>query len=178
MLDNLDSNECFICGIDKYHTQMVDSVAMDICWPCQNEIEAGIQMTVFKECRIEIAHRIWGHKTCGEIHGHSVKIVIGIRGFMDLRTGMVIDFNSIKLVLQKEIIKKFDHTCLNDILPIPTAEYLAFYIFKQLKFRNFDVVLVRIHETENNYVEYDGNTTFIDDDNVYGERRLWEIRNV
>ena len=69
---------------------------------------------------------------------------------------MVMDFKYIKKIIKKEIIKKFDHTLLNDILPIPTAEYLAYYIFKQLKFRNLNVALIRVHETKNNYVEYRG----------------------
>lgn len=154
------NSECFICGSDEYHTQMIDYgngiTSLDICWPCQNEIESGVGMTVYKKCTIEIAHKLEGHVTCGAVHGHSVDIVVGIKGYLDLKTGMVMDFKSIKQIIQKEIINKFDHTLLNDILPIPTAEYLAYYIFKQLKFRNFNVALIRVHETKDNYVEYDG----------------------
>ena len=166
--------QCFMCGSSEYHTQMiVDSgLGLNICWPCQNEIDAGINMTVFKECTVEIAHKIPGHQTCGTMHGHSTKIIIGVRGPMNLTTGMVIDFKSLKTILQKEIISRFDHSCLNDVLPIPTAEYLALFIFKQLNWRGLDVVLVRVHETENNYVEYDGNTTFdAEEDGFCGERK-------
>ena len=167
--------QCFMCGSSEFHTQMIDAggpLSLDICWPCQNEIDAGIQMTVFKECKVEIAHKIEGHATCGAMHGHSTKIVIGVRGFMNLKTGMVIDFKSLKVILQKEIINRFDHSCLNDVLPIPTAEYLSLFIFKQLKWRGLDVVLVRVHETENNYVEYDGDTTFDDEEDGFcGERQ-------
>jgi 6-pyruvoyltetrahydropterin/6-carboxytetrahydropterin synthase len=153
-------DQCFICGNDEYHTQMIDGggpISLNLCWPCQNKIDAGIEMTVFKKVRIEMAHCIYGHQTCGKIHGHSVDIVIGVKGFMDLNTGMVIDFKTLKYIIEDEVVKPFDHAYLNDTLPIPTAEYFAFYLYEKLtKTRNLDVVLVRIHETENNYVEYTG----------------------
>jgi 6-pyruvoyltetrahydropterin/6-carboxytetrahydropterin synthase len=150
-------DECYICGSDEYHTRVVDwPIRLNICWNCEEEINVNTEMTVYKKCRIEIAHRIDGHETCGKVHGHSIDIVVGIRGGMGLLSGMVIDFKTIKHYIQKEVIDRFDHTFLNDTLPIPTAEYLAFYIFKKLQSRSLNVVMVRVHETENNYVEYKG----------------------
>lgn len=153
--------ECFICGIDDLHSEFVTEYnenSFNMCVDCQEEIVLEAQMVVHKKCTIEIAHMLEGHLTCGTMHGHSVDIVLGIRGCMDLKTGMVIDFKSLKRITQKEIVDRFDHTCLNDVLPIPTAEYLAFYIFKRIASRGFDVAVVRVHETKNNYVEYRGPT--------------------
>lgn len=150
-------DECFLCGSDRYNTLMISSPnAIKICWECEDELNEGVEMIVYKKCRIEIAHRIYGHRTCGNIHGHSIDIVVGVRGRLNVRTGMVMDFKTIKHYIQKEIIDKFDHSYLNDTLPIPTAEYLAFYIFKKLKSNSIDIALVRVHETENNYAEYTG----------------------
>lgn len=165
--------QCFLCGSDQFHTHYGGSKhEIHVCWVCQNEIDAGIDMTVSKKCRIEMAHSICGHETCGEIHGHSVDIIVSVRGPMNFMTGMVIDFKTLKYYIQEEIIKKFDHQYMNNILPVPTAEYLAFYIFKQLKYRNLNVVSVRVHETKNNYAEYDGNTTFTDEEDGFcGERQ-------
>lgn len=153
--------QCFICGSPEYHSY---NGFVNVCWPCENEIDAGVFMTVYKKCKIEIAHKIPGHQTCGNVHGHSVDIVVGVRGPMDFKSGMVIDFKSLKEIIQCEIVNRFDHSYLNETLPMPTAEYLAYFIFKQLKFRGLDVVSIRVHETGNNYVEYDGNTTFKDDE--------------
>jgi len=161
--------ECYLCGSPDFHNY---NGLVNVCWPCENEIDAGIFMTVYKKCKIEVAHLIPGHKTCGKVHGHSVDIVVGVRGAMDFKTGMVMDFKSLKEIIQCEIVNRFDHSYLNDTLPVPTAEYLAYFIFKQLKFRGLDVVSIRVHETENNYVEYDGNTTFKDDEDGFcGERQ-------
>jgi 6-pyruvoyltetrahydropterin/6-carboxytetrahydropterin synthase len=153
-------NECFLCGSDKTHVQMLDSNSIDIieiCDSCQNDIESGLaNMTVYKTVKIDVAHKIPGHKTCGKMHGHTIKIGVGVRGCMDLGTGMVIDFKSLKEIIQKEVVDRFDHSCLNDTLPIPTAEYLAYYIHMKLTNRGLNIVMVRVHETEDNYVEYKG----------------------
>jgi 6-pyruvoyltetrahydropterin/6-carboxytetrahydropterin synthase len=153
-------DECYLCGSDKYHTRVsvIDwTNKMKICWGCEEKINKGMEMmTVYKKCRIEIAHRIDGHATCGKVHGHSIDIVVGIRGRLHLKTGMVMDFKTIKHYIKKEVVDRFDHAFLNDTLPIPTAEYLALYIFKKLTFAGLNVVVVRVHETENNYVEYKG----------------------
>jgi len=146
--------ECYLCG-----SRILDG--WSICFQCVKELE-NTPMTVYKECKIEIAHKIEGHEKCGNIHGHTVKVIVGIRGIMNPESGMVIDFNTVKHYMQKEIIDRFDHKYLNDTMPIPTAEFLAFFIFNKLNYSplvssGHRVVMIRVHETENNYVEYTGN---------------------
>lgn len=144
--------ECFICGSDKYH---IYHSLINICNACEEMINNG-EMTVYKKVQVHVAHFIPGHTKCGNMHGHALDIVVGIRGKMDFVNGMVIDFGVLKEVLQKEIVDVFDHGCMNNIIPCPTAEYLAAYIYFQLNHRRFNVVLVRVHETEDNYVEFTG----------------------
>jgi 6-pyruvoyltetrahydropterin/6-carboxytetrahydropterin synthase len=143
--------ECYLCGASE-------NIYNGLCVYCEGFINNRVEMTIYKKCRVEIAHKLEGHEKCGTVHGHSVDIVVGFRGKMDVQTGMVIDFNSIKYHIQHEIIDRFDHKYLNDIMPIPTAEFLALFIYQKL---NTGVLkdllcLVRVHETENNYVEYRG----------------------
>jgi 6-pyruvoyltetrahydropterin/6-carboxytetrahydropterin synthase len=143
--------ECYLCG-------MSEAQKNGLCKECESVLRTGAKMTIYKKCRIEIAHKLEGHTKCGTVHGHSIDIVIGLHGQMSVDSGMVIDFNTIKHHIQEEVIDRFDHTYLNDTLPIPTAEFLALFIYTKLKtgvLRNL-LSLVRVHETENNYVEYTG----------------------
>ncbi len=142
-------NECFICTTPECHH------ISRTCGGCREMIERN-EMLIYKKVQVHVAHMLPGHVTCGKIHGHTVDIVIGIKGTMDHTTGMVMDFKYLKEILQKEIVDRFDHGCLNDIIPMPTAEYLAAYIYFQLNHRRLNVVMVRVHETDNNYVEFRG----------------------
>jgi 6-pyruvoyltetrahydropterin/6-carboxytetrahydropterin synthase len=144
--------ECFLCGNETEQR----TASMRICEDCREEFEIGIPMTVFKKVRIEVAHCLHGHVRCGQIHGHSMTITVGISGNVNIETGMVMDFNSLKEILQKEIVDRFDHKYLNDVLPIPTAEYFAVYLYKRLQSWGLNVALIRIQETDNNYIEYTG----------------------
>jgi len=146
-------DECFICGSPKFEVKSL----FELCDDCVDEIKSGYAtMTVYKTVKIDVAHKIPGHITCGNMHGHTIKIVVGVQGRMDMNTGMVIDFKSLKLIIEKEVVDRFDHGCLNDTLPIPTAEYLAFYIYRKLNERGLNIVLIRVHETDDNYVDFTG----------------------
>jgi len=115
----------------------------------------GIQLTIYKTFTIEIAHHLPNHETCSFLHGHSVHITVGVNGNLNLNTGMVMDFKILKNILQELVISKFDHSYLNDTLFIPTAEMFSFYIFRNLKDHGINVKIVRVHETENNFVEFE-----------------------
>lgn len=124
-----------------------------LCENCYKKVQNGLSATVYKTFVIEIAHHLPGHPTCGVIHGHSMHITVGITGPINLKTGMVIDFKILKKYIQELVINKFDHTYLNDIFVLPTAEIFAYYIFLQLKQKDLNVSVVRVYETENNYAE-------------------------
>jgi len=51
---------------------------------------------------------------CRNIHGHSYRLFVTLEGFPsqkkgDPKTGMVMDFSDLKKIVEKEIIKVFDH---------------------------------------------------------------------
>lgn len=94
-------------------------------------------MEIFKEFVAESAHRLphvpAGHK-CGNLHGHSFRIRIAVRGEPDPATGWIMDFGDIKAAFAP-IYAQLDHHYLNDIagLDNPTSENLAIWIWQQLK---------------------------------------------
>jgi 6-pyruvoyltetrahydropterin/6-carboxytetrahydropterin synthase len=63
-------------------------------------------------------------------HGHNYRLEVTLRGEPDPRTGMVIDLKELQEVLDREIMRRFDHRDLNRDTPYfeklaPTHENLA-----------------------------------------------------
>lgn len=70
---------------------------------------------------------------CEKFHGHTYKIEVVIEGDVSEETGMVLDFNELKRVVDEKILNKLDHKNLNDIFKKPTAEKIAEWIFRELE---------------------------------------------
>ena len=84
----------------------------------------------------DAAHYLRGYEgKCANLHGHSWKVKVILRGKETDKIGMLIDFVTVKAGLDSSI-NKYDHSCLNDIEPFttvnPTAELLAKSIFVEL----------------------------------------------
>jgi len=73
---------------------------------------------------------------CRNLHGHTYKLEITVRNRVDLHSGMVMDFGTLKNIINKYVIEPLDHKYLNDELPEfnPTAEVMCDWIWRQLEF--------------------------------------------
>jgi 6-pyruvoyltetrahydropterin/6-carboxytetrahydropterin synthase len=96
-------------------------------------------------------------------HGHNYVMEVTVVGEPQERTGYVVDLKRLKEILNSEIVDKVDHKHLNEDVEfmkgvIPTAENIAKIFWKILQPRIPDGRLfsIRLHETENNVVEYRG----------------------
>jgi len=80
-----------------------------------------------------------------EIHGHSFRAEVTVRGTPDPVTGMVVDFGLLTARMA-EIQKTLDHTFLNKIeaIGLPTLENLARYIYERVQHTG-DVTKVSVH---------------------------------
>ena len=91
------------------------------------------------EKHFDAAHYLRGYKgKCEEMHGHRYRVVVKIEAEKLNDIGLAYDFTDLKRYL-KEILDRFDHTCLNDIPPFdeinPSAENIAAAIYNELKDR-------------------------------------------
>ncbi len=74
------------------------------------------------------------HGKCENLHGHNYKVYAHVRGTELDAGGMLIDFSVLKNALHS-VIKKLDHTNLNDIAAFaqnPSAERIARYIYDEM----------------------------------------------
>ena len=90
-----------------------------------------------KSFRFEAAHALAGTTLGGageEIHGHSYRAEVTIRGTPDSATGMIVDLGFLERRLA-DIRGTLDHKLLNKInaLGPPTLEHLARFIFDRLR---------------------------------------------
>jgi 6-pyruvoyltetrahydropterin/6-carboxytetrahydropterin synthase len=117
-------------------------------------------MEIFKEFRIEAAHRLPnvppGHK-CARLHGHSFLIGVYVGGEVDPASGWVCDFADIKTAMQGPC-EVLDHHYLNDIpgLENPTSEILAMWVWQRLAPALPGLSRIVVHETCNSGCDYRG----------------------
>lgn len=107
--------------------------------------------------------RIFGKCAGPHFHGHNYTLEVAVSGEVDPQTGMVINFEDLKSIVQEEIVSVLDHKNLNldvDFLngEITTAENIARLIWQKLKPRFKDIKLweISLAETEDNIAVYRG----------------------
>jgi 6-pyruvoyltetrahydropterin/6-carboxytetrahydropterin synthase len=118
------------------------------------------QMKISQAFRFEAAHRLpnvpKAHR-CYQMHGHSYRVELVLSGSVDERSGFVVDFFEVEEIFGP-LLNRLDHHCLNDVegLENPTAENIAIWIWDRTKPRLTQLSSVRVHETMDCCVEYDG----------------------
>ena len=90
-----------------------------------------------KSFRFEAAHSLSGTtfgEASEEIHGHSFRTEVTVRGTPDPETGMVLDLGVLERSMA-EVQKTLDHKFLNRIeaLGPPTLENLSRFIFERVQ---------------------------------------------
>lgn len=136
-------------------------------------------MRIAKEFNWEMGHRLPEHKgDCKNIHGHSYKMIVELSGEVNSKSGMIIDFYDLGLIV-KPIVDTFDHSFLvyrkdkklvdfltaNKMKKVVTDYYgtvenicgdFAGRIVKDIRKNKIDNVYsitVKIYETPNSYAE-------------------------
>ncbi|MFQ3575456.1 MAG: 6-carboxytetrahydropterin synthase [Cytophagales bacterium] len=133
-----------------------------------------MKATVYRKEHFNAAHRLnnpnWDAEKNKEVfgkcnnenfHGHNYELIVKVTGEIDPETGYVIDMKTLSDLIDKQILKRFDHKNLNlDTEEFknlnPTAENIAMTIYQLLKTSisdSFDLKII-LYETERNFVEF------------------------
>lgn len=136
-----------------------------------------MKVSVFRKEHFNAAHRlnnptlsaeenesIFGKCNNANYHGHNYDLIVQLRGEIDPITGYVYDMKKLSDLIKEHVLNKFDHKNLNldtdEFKELnPSAENIAVVIWNILREkidRKFELI-IRLYETERNYVEYDGN---------------------
>ena len=94
---------------------------------------------LFVEEHFDAAHYLPNyHGKCEKLHGHRFKVIARLEATKLDETGLAYDFVQLKQHL-KEVLARFDHTCLNDVAPLnkigPSSENIAATIYDALQTR-------------------------------------------
>lgn len=117
-------------------------------------------LTLYTETVLDSCHQLRGYDgKCQNLHGHSWKVCVWIKGKKEERDeiGIIFDFSNIE-----KIKEKLDHKFINEVEPFdkinPTAENLSMFIYDELKHERSNLMFkVRIYETavgKETYCEY------------------------
>ena len=108
-------------------------------------------MQIRKLFRFEAAHVLPHHPgKCSRLHGHSYRFEVAVDGPLQQTgpaQGMVVDFDEIAAVVRPHVVERLDHSSLNDVLPNPTAEHIALWIWHELAPRLAGLSEVVVWET-------------------------------
>lgn len=82
--------------------------------------------------------RIFGKCNNPHGHGHNYVLEVTVAGEPDPDTGMILDLNELKVILEREVTARFDHRHLNHDVPelagkIPTCEEIAVVLWRILE---------------------------------------------
>lgn len=133
-------------------------------------------MKVCRRTTFNAAHRLfnpdWSDEKNKEVfgkcsnpnfHGHNYVLETWVEGDVNPETGYVIDLKALKEIINDEISERFDHRNLNLDCPEfanlkPSAENIAIVIYNILRplIEERYGLTIRLWETENNVVEYNG----------------------
>ncbi|GMQ24517.1 6-carboxytetrahydropterin synthase [Algoriphagus sp. oki45] len=136
-----------------------------------------MKVSVFRKEHFNAAHRLYNPSWTDEknqqvfgkcnnpnFHGHNYDLIVQLKGEIDPETGYVYDMKVLSDLIKEHVLNKFDHKNLNldtdEFRNLnPSAENIAVVIWNILREkidRRFELI-IRLYETERNFVEYDGN---------------------
>ncbi|HVM10303.1 MAG TPA: 6-carboxytetrahydropterin synthase QueD [Acidimicrobiales bacterium] len=112
-----------------------------------------MRTSVTRSFTFEAAHQLpWHPGKCQRLHGHSYRLEVTVDGPVG-EQGIVVDFGDIKEVVRRDVIARYDHQYLNDLMENPTAELLAHEIWKTVEAADLPVSRIRLWETADSWVD-------------------------
>ena len=134
------------------------------------------EVTVTRRLQFNAAHRVHNPQLSDEEnarlfgkcnnpngHGHNYMLDVSVRGLIDQRTGYVIDLGVLKRIVEERVVSKIDHRHFNLDVEFmrgvnPTSENIIVAFWNQIVpiVEPARLTRLKLWETDNNFVEYDG----------------------
>jgi 6-pyruvoyltetrahydropterin/6-carboxytetrahydropterin synthase len=117
-------------------------------------------MEIYKDFSFDSAHFLPhvpdGHK-CKNMHGHTYKLRVVVKGTPDPKLGWIMDFKELKDIVNP-LIDQLDHKLINDVkgLENPTAENITIWIWNHIKPLLGNLSKIELYETPTTGVIYSG----------------------
>ncbi|MBQ7544067.1 MAG: 6-carboxytetrahydropterin synthase QueD [Synergistaceae bacterium] len=113
-------------------------------------------MLLSKDFTFDAAHNlVHYHGKCERLHGHTYRLRVTLEGQPDAE-GMIMDFIELKQIVKEKVLSRLDHAYINDILPQPSAENIAVWVWRELaesvKRENCGLYEVSVWETASSCV--------------------------
>lgn len=101
----------------------------------------------------EAAHLLaWHPGRCRRLHGHHYRLGVTVEGPLS-PDGVVVDFDELSATVQRELVDRWDHRYLNDLVANPTAELLAAEAWRVLEAAGLQLAGLQLWETPDAMVE-------------------------
>jgi 6-pyruvoyltetrahydropterin/6-carboxytetrahydropterin synthase len=107
--------------------------------------------------------RVFGKCANRNGHGHNYTLEVTVEGEVDPVTGFVVDLKQLKDVMEREVVRIYDHRHLNLEVPefqktIPTTENIAIAVWRRLERKVDGAKLhrVRVYEMPDLFADYYG----------------------
>ncbi len=108
---------------------------------------------VTRSFSFEAAHQLpWHPGKCRRLHGHNYRLEVTVEGPVG-EQGVVMDFDDLSAVVRRELVDRYDHRYLNELLDNPTAEVIAAEAWKRLEAAGLRLARLRLWETPESSVE-------------------------
>lgn len=107
--------------------------------------------------------RVFGKCANRNGHGHNYTLEVTVAGDVETTSGFVVDLKELKEILEREVVRVYDHRHLNLEVPefaamVPTTENMAIAIWARLegKIPGARLHRVRVYEMADLFADYYG----------------------
>jgi 6-pyruvoyltetrahydropterin/6-carboxytetrahydropterin synthase len=121
----------------------------------ETPVPEGTTLLVSREFTFDAAHNLPRyHGKCERLHGHTYTLRVTVKAPLDTWSGMAFDFHDLKKTVQDRVVRILDHRYVNEIIPNPSAEYLAIWAWDRLS--DLPLHEIQVWETPTSFVTYHG----------------------
>ncbi len=106
-----------------------------------------MKTSITYEFEFHAAHQLlWHPGPCRSLHGHSYRCELTFGGELN-DNGIIVDFDEVAVFVDSNLMARFDHSFLNEVMDNPTAERIAAEIFRAVDEATLPITSVRLWET-------------------------------